>query len=134
MSSREGGPTAEIERRISEEIRGIHEQAYGEEVAAVRTLFVDDMVICVLDIQLLTHERTILDAERPSDHIRSIRQQYQETIGTTFAAAVEHMTGRRVIAFVSDTHLDPPFAVEFFRLAPEAASSSDLERDEESAA
>ncbi|HEX6460316.1 MAG TPA: Na-translocating system protein MpsC family protein [Thermoleophilaceae bacterium] len=130
MSPRETEPTAEIERRISEEIRGIHEQAYGQEVAAVRTLFVDDMVICVLDIRLLTHERTLLDAGQPSDHIRTVRQQFQETIRTTFAAAVEHMTGRRVIGFVSDTHVeDPPFAVEFFRLAPEV-ESSDQERDE----
>jgi uncharacterized protein YbcI len=133
LSPRETGSTAEIERRISEEIRGIHEESYGEQVAAARTLFVDDMVVCLLDIHLLAHERTLLEAGQPSDQIRSIRKQFQETIGATYAAAVEHMTGRRVIGFVSDTHIDPPFAVEFFRLAPEAASP-DYERDEESAA
>jgi hypothetical protein len=35
----------------------------------------------------------------------------------TFAATVEHTTGRKVIGFLSDTHLDPPFSVEIFRLA-----------------
>lgn len=37
----------------------------------------------------------------------------------TFAATVEHTTGRKVIGFLSDTHLDPPFSVEIFRLAPD---------------
>lgn len=86
-------------------------------------MFMDDIVVCVLDVRLLAHERTLLEAGQPTDHIRSIRKQFQETIGATFAAAVEHMTGRRVIGFVSDTHIDPPFAVEFFRLAPEKAAA-----------
>ena len=30
------------------------------------------------------------------------------------------MTGRRVIGFVSDSHLDPPFSVEIHKLAPPA--------------
>jgi hypothetical protein len=34
-------------------------------------------------------------------------------------SAVEHMTGRRVVAFLSETHIDPSFSVEFFRLAPQ---------------
>lgn len=124
------GPTADIERRISEEIRGIHEESYGEKVASAQTLFVDDVVVCVLGIGLLPHERTLLEAGQPSEHIRSIRKQFQEVIGATFTAAVEHMTGRRVIGFLSDTHIDPHFAVEFFLLAPEAGSSG-LEPDPE---
>lgn len=35
-------------------------------------------------------------------------------------AAVERETGRTVIAFMSDNHLDPDYAVEFFVLAPAA--------------
>jgi hypothetical protein len=31
---------------------------------------------------------------------------------------VEHTTGRRVIGFLSETHLDPAFSVEIFKLAP----------------
>jgi hypothetical protein len=49
-----------------------------------------------------------------------LRREYQEAIAPTFAAAVEHMTGRRVIGFISETHIDPSFSVEFFRLGPSA--------------
>jgi hypothetical protein len=33
----------------------------------------------------------------------------------------------RVVAFLSDTHLEPNFSVEFFRLAPAAPPEDDLE-------
>jgi uncharacterized protein YbcI len=66
----------------------------------------------------LTHERTLLEHDRGEDSIRNVRKQFQETIGPTFTASVEHTTGRRVIGFLSDTHLDPPFSVEIFRPAP----------------
>jgi hypothetical protein len=55
---------------------------------------------------------------RGLDSILEVREHFEESIGATFAAAVEHMTGRRVIAFLSETHIEPPFSVEFFRLAP----------------
>jgi hypothetical protein len=44
-----------------------------------------------------------------------VRKHFQES---TFASAVEHMTGRRVIAFSAKRISTPPFSVEFFRLAP----------------
>jgi uncharacterized protein YbcI len=107
-----------MSRRISDEISAIHRESYGEEVDAVRTHMVEDLVICVLDIRLLPHERTLLDNGQGESGIRRARKQFQEAIGASFTAAVEHGTGRRVIGFLSETHLDPPFAVEIFRLAP----------------
>jgi uncharacterized protein YbcI len=71
-----------------------------------------------MDISLLTHERTLIGHDRGEASIRSVRREFQEAIAPTFAATVEHMTGRRVIGFLSETHIDPPFSVEFFRLAP----------------
>jgi uncharacterized protein YbcI len=105
-------------QRISDEIAAIHRESYGESVEAIETHILDNLVICVLDINLLPHERTLLEDGRGADSIRQVRREFQETIGPTFAAAVEHMTGRRVIGFVSDTHIDPPFSIEFFKLAP----------------
>ena len=110
----------EVAERISGEIAGIHRESYGEHVLSVQTHINGDFVVCVLDITLLPHERTLLDNDCGEDSIREIRRQYQEAIAPTFAAAVEHMTGRRVIGFLSETHIDPPFSVEFFRLAPQS--------------
>ena len=110
-------PPVDPTTAISEEIAAIYQECYGEPVDGIRTYVLDDSVICVIDMALLVHERVILAAGRGADTIREVRKDFQETIGPTFVAAVEHHTGRKVIGFVSDTHLDPPFTIEFFRLA-----------------
>jgi hypothetical protein len=47
-----------------------------------------------------------------------MRSRYEAAIETTFQAAVERATGRRVVSFVSATKLSPNYAVEIFRLGP----------------
>jgi uncharacterized protein YbcI len=112
--------TAEVAERISEEIAAIHRESYGQEVESVQTHIVEDCVVCIIDITLLTHERTLLEHDRGEESIREVRHAFGESIAPTFTAIVEHMTGRRVIGFLSETHIDPPFSLEFFRLAPAA--------------
>ena len=112
--------TAEVAARISDEIATIHRESYGEVAESVQTHIAGDWVVCVLDVTLLPHERTLLEHDRGEESIRHIRREFQAAIGPTFSATVEHMTGRRVIGFLSETHIDPPFSIEFFRLAPSA--------------
>lgn len=113
--------------RISSEIAGIHRESYGEEVESVRTYVLDDLVVCVMDIGLLAHERTLIENGGKLDGVRRTRQEFQEAIGSTFIATVEHQTGRRVVGFLSDTHLEPNFTVEIFRLgAPASPDEGEL--------
>lgn len=108
--------------RISREIAAVHERSYGALPSKVKTHILEDAVLCVIDIDLLPHERTLLDNGQGAKSIRAVRSDFQTSIRSTFIAAVEHSTGRRVSGFISDTHLDPPFSVEFFRLANESAA------------
>jgi uncharacterized protein YbcI len=78
----------------------------------------DDVMVSVLDINLLPLEHTLLEHGRGADSIRLVRKEFHESIGATFAAAVERMTGRRVIGFLSETHIDPPFSFELFKWHP----------------
>jgi uncharacterized protein YbcI len=118
MSTSDPDSLAEAEARISDEIAAIHRESYGEMVESIETHILRDLVVCVFDVRLLQHERTLLEHDRGEESIRRVRKEFQETIGPTFAATVEHTTGRRVIGFVSETHLDPAFSVEVFKLAP----------------
>ena len=120
MGTPEQEPVADTASRISDEIAAIHCESYGEPVDSIQTHIDGDFVVCVLDVALLTHERTLLKQGAGDEAIRTIRRQYQEAVAPAFTAAVEHMTGRRVIGFLSETHIDPPFSLEFFRLAPAA--------------
>jgi uncharacterized protein YbcI len=107
---------AQVEESISRELTRVHEEAYGLGADSVRTYFVGDLVVTVMDIELSRAEQTLVEAGR-GDAVRQLRQNFQEAIEPTFRAIVEHATGRTVTAFLSDLHLEPLFAVEFFRLA-----------------
>jgi uncharacterized protein YbcI len=47
-----------------------------------------------------------------------VRRAYQQTMRDELVAGVERLSGRKVIAFLSDHHLDPDIAVESFVLEP----------------
>jgi hypothetical protein len=42
-----------------------------------------------------------------------------------FSEAVEEMTGRSVVAFMSQVHFDPDLSLEFFMLKPTAAENDE---------
>jgi len=69
-------------------------------------------------------ERTLIDAGQ-EEAVRETRHKFQIVMRDQFIAAVERITGRKVIAFMSEVHFNPDMAVEIFVLAPqpEAAPS-----------
>jgi uncharacterized protein YbcI len=93
----------------------IHQASYGEPPLGVETHMLDHSVLCVLEIELLPHEE-IIAGNGLGESVRLVRSGFQEVIRPTFIAAVEAVTGREVVAFVSETHLDPSFVLEYFRL------------------
>jgi uncharacterized protein YbcI len=105
-----------VEEQISAEILRIHEDSYGLGAHRVATHVVGDFVFTVLDVELSRSERTLLDHGHAAA-VRSNREAFQEAIGATFSAAVERVIGRRVVSFFSHMNLDPPYAIEGFRLA-----------------
>ena len=124
LHERRGGATAQVESTISEEIAQIHHESYGHEVLAARTVWRDELVLTVLDIELTPAERTLITNGR-SEAVQQLRHEFQEAIGASFEAVVERATGRRVVAFASNTNIDPAFVSELFRLDP-APTASEL--------
>jgi anti-sigma regulatory factor (Ser/Thr protein kinase)/uncharacterized protein YbcI len=109
--------TAATAATISTEMVRIHQESYGSGAKAVKTYVHDDLVLSVLDVELLPAEAVVIASGR-KDLVLDMRSSFQLELETSFTAAVERATGRQVIAFLSDTHLDPPFVTELFRLGP----------------
>ncbi len=107
---------------ISEELSAIHTGFYGTPVARVRTHVLDDLVLSVLDIELTRIETRMLELGR-NEAVLTLRHEVQGAERAAFTASVERATGRRVIAFLSSTNLDPPFVSELFRLEPATANT-----------
>lgn len=77
-------------------------------------------------------EGALIEAGR-QDAVRDTRQVFQQAMGPAFSAAIEEISGREVIAFMSQVCFAPDMAAEVFVLEPygqdEAPEevSSDLE-------
>ncbi|HEV2060592.1 MAG TPA: Na-translocating system protein MpsC family protein [Solirubrobacteraceae bacterium] len=50
--------------------------------------------------------------------VLTMRKAFHGTMGQVLIDGVEEILGRKVIAFMSDNHIDPDIAVEVFVLAP----------------
>jgi uncharacterized protein YbcI len=83
-----------------------------------------DLISVVLQDTLTTGEKNLVAAGK-IDLVLATRKQYQLTMRDDLVAAVEQITGRRVLAFLSDNHIDPDVAVETFVLEPELRSVGD---------
>jgi uncharacterized protein YbcI len=54
-----------------------------------------------------------------------MRKAYQNAMRDDLVAGVEEITGRKVVAFLSDNHMNPDIAVESFVLETHKAATSD---------
>ena len=112
--------------RVASDICGdlamMHEPGYGT-TGMFRTAYIDDLVVVADDILLTATERDLLERGR-GDSVRENRIAFQYVIGPLFVAMVERATGRRVLAFSSEVHLEPLFEVAVFRLEPEHAAGT----------
>ena len=105
---------------ISEAIVRIHAEHYGKGATHAKTYAWDNVVVCVLGDVLTTSERTLIALDRP-DSVREVRSVFQSTMEPTFRAAVERLTGRRVISFMSQVDPLRGYGVEVFVLEPAPA-------------
>jgi uncharacterized protein YbcI len=102
---------------ICRDILAIQRDSYGRGAEKATAHVLDDTVIVILDgLELLPNEEFMIERGR-ADAVRDLREHFQQAIESTFRAAVERATGRRVISFASHAQLDEPrFSVEIFRL------------------
>jgi uncharacterized protein YbcI len=94
-------------------------QYTGKGPTTARTHINKDLVSVVLRDTLTPGEETLV-AHGESERVLDTRKLFQRAMRAELCAGVETITGRTVIAFMSDNHIDPDFGVETFVLAPRA--------------
>ena len=83
----------------------------------------DNLVVVLLQETLLKAEHSLID-DNKSDLVVEMRRSFQQTMRVDLSAAVAEITGREVIAFMSDSHLEPDYSVEVFVLAPDDSNGA----------
>lgn len=102
---------------ISQAIVRIHAEHYGKGATQAKTYAWDDLVVTVLRDVLTTAERTLIEVDK-AETVRSVRTTFQFTMEATFRAAIERLTGRRVLSFMSQVDPQNGLGVEVFLLEP----------------
>jgi uncharacterized protein YbcI len=97
----------------------LHEYT-GRGPTKAKTLINDDVVTVVLADTLTKGERKLVESGR-SDRVLQLRHDYQLTMRNDLIGIVERQLDRKVIAFMSQNHIDPDLAVEVFVLQPDGA-------------
>ena len=84
----------------------------------------DDMIVVLLQDTMTKGERSLQTAGE-SELVLTTRGRYQQAMRDDLIAAVEDLTSRRVMAFMSANHMDPDMGVEIFVLQPATVDGSD---------
>jgi uncharacterized protein YbcI len=107
------GPMAMISTAT---VQLLHEYT-GRGPVKAKTTISEDLVTVVLADTLTKGERTLVAAGR-SDRVLELRRDYQLAMRDGLIEIVERQLERKVVAFMSQNHIDPDLAVETFVLEP----------------
>jgi len=114
LDSRAGYPSA-LTEAISEEIVALYARVYGHDRTTATTYINDNVVLCVLE-NILTEDETLLIDAGSSGQVIDGRVAFQTDTEDEFTAAIERLTHRHVVAFMSANQSTPGVAAELFFL------------------
>ncbi len=89
----------------------------GRGPTRAKTYLNQNVITVVLQDTLTKGERSLVDSGS-TQSVLDTRQLFQQTMRDELLEAVERLSGRKIIAFMSANHIDPDMAVETFVLEP----------------
>jgi len=105
----------ELNAAITSALVGIHTEHLGRGPRSASTFHYGHVLVTLMHDVLTAAEKS-LTRNNQSQAVDQIRRLFQATMEADFREAVERLTGRKVLAFISGNHLDPDIAAEVFIL------------------
>ena len=105
----------ELNQAITSALVGIHNKYLGRGPKSALTFYHDNVVVTLM-YGVLTHAEQTLSKTNQGEAVNQIRHLFQQTMNADFHEAIERLTGRKVVAFISGNNLNPDVAAEVFVL------------------
>ena len=118
-TNRQVAPTGVLTAAISSSMVGLLHRYTGRGPTRARTTIGENIIVCVLGATLTRGEQSLVQNGK-AEVVLHGRRAFQDTIQREAISAVQELSGRRVVAFMSNNHIDPDLAVEVFILEPVA--------------
>jgi uncharacterized protein YbcI len=101
---------------ISTSIVKLMREHYGRGPLKAKTYTLDDIIVCVLRGAGFTAlEQTIMDSG-DGQRVIAMRENFQQMMAERYKVMIEQLTDRRVLAFLSQAHVEPDLTLEVFFL------------------
>jgi uncharacterized protein YbcI len=100
---------AEITNRIVALMR----EHYGRGPIKAKTYVLDNLIVCVLSDGFTAIERTMVEGGEPN-RVLEMRRDFQRMMKERYTDMIEQLTGRAVLAFLSQAHIEPDLTIEIF--------------------
>lgn len=99
---------------ISASIVTILRDRYGRGPLTAKTYALDDLIVVVTrDGGFTTLERTIMEHDEAS-LVVAMRRDFERDMAKLYTETIERLTQRTVLAFLSQTHVEPGITMETF--------------------
>jgi uncharacterized protein YbcI len=106
---------------VTDEMVALHERYHHRApVTAKSVLLGGDLLACVLGGVYTDVEKTMIELQRTTI-VQETRSAFQNAMQHKFIDAVERLSGRDVLAFISNHHIGPDLEIELFVLRPTPA-------------
>jgi uncharacterized protein YbcI len=109
---------------VTDAMVGLHERYHHRAPVTAKTLLLGgDLLACVLGGVYTEVEKTMIELQHMT-MVQETRSVFQTAMQHKFIAAVEDLSGRDVLAFISNHHVGPDMEIELFMLKPEAGAGA----------
>jgi uncharacterized protein YbcI len=109
-------PNGELASAISNAVVKRLLETTGRGPRQAKTTLGDNAVFVVLQDTLTRGERNLVEAGE-GEAVLDLRRRWQRVMRSDCTRDIEGLTGREVVGFMSDNHIDPDLGVEVFILA-----------------
>jgi len=103
----------ELAASISNVVVKLTSEYTGRGPTMARTYINDDLITVVLRDTLTKGEQSLV-RDGKEDVVMTMRLQFQVSMRRDLVSAIEQLTGRKVLAFLSSNHMQPDIAIESF--------------------
>jgi len=103
---------------VSDAMSALHERHHHRRPVTARThLLGDELLVCILGGVYTEVEKTMIERQK-TVVVQETRSEFQQAVEHRFTGAVERLSGREVLVFISNSHVGPDLEIEIFLLAP----------------
>jgi uncharacterized protein YbcI len=103
---------------VTDAMIALHQRYHHRAPVTAKTLMLgDDLLACVMGGVYTDVEKTMIEVQRGTT-VQETRSAFQHAMQHKFIEAVERLSGRNVLAFISNQHIGPDIEIELFVLRP----------------